>query len=250
MSITVSPQTFTLGQIEISQTTLTSFSLSTGSNVTGISVVSNNSILSIREGQTGSFTSSINVNLNNEEKDVNVSCLPTSITDTSGSITVSYNSNTIATINYTFNVYESLSNYSNVYAKGIYARDGVFSANTVKIGTSSISMTEKGDKLNFTAASGVSYNIGKATQLDDGRVNPLTSIQVNKTDESILITNNGQNSVRIDIDGSVRVDNNVIICSDVLNESNDDWKLEKSGTSTMTLYKKISGSWQQRIVFD
>ena len=111
-------------------------------------------------------------------------------------------------------------------------------------------MTEKGDKLNFTAASGVSYNIGKATQLDDGRVNPLTSIQVNKTDESILITNNGQNSVRIDIDGSVRVDNNVIICSDVLNESNDDWKLEKSGTSTMTLYKKISGSWQQRIVFD
>ena len=106
MSITVSPQTFILGQIEISQTTLTSFSLSTSSNVTGISVVSNNSILSIREGQTGSFTSSISVNLNNEEKDVNVSCLPTSITDTSGSITVSYNSNTIATINYTFSVYE------------------------------------------------------------------------------------------------------------------------------------------------
>ena len=250
MSITVTPTSFALGKIEINQTNNTSFALSTASNLTGISVVSNDTILTVREGESGSFTSSITVALNNEEKTVNVACLPTSQSQSSGSVTVTHNSVTIAIINYTFSVFESLSNYSDIYVKGIYARNGVFSANTVKIGTSSISMTEKGDKLNFTAASGVSYNIGKATQLDDGRVNPLTSIQVNKTDESILITNNGQNSVKIDVDGSVRVDNNVIICSDVLNESNNDWKLEKSGTSTMTLYKKVGGNWQQRIVFD
>ena len=66
----------------------------------------------------------------------------------------------------------------------------------------------------------------------------------------IFASKNGQNSVKIDVDGSVRVDNNVIICSYVLNEINNDWKLEKSGTSTMTLYKKVGGNWQQRIVFD
>tara|TARA_B100000678_G_C18223226_1_gene507761 strand:- start:1557 stop:2309 length:753 start_codon:yes stop_codon:yes gene_type:complete len=250
MSITVTPTNFTLGQVEISQSTNSFFTVSTPSTVTGVSISSNDSHITLREGQTGAFSSSISMDLDNEEKDVNVACLPTSATLTTGSITVTYNSSTVATISYTFTVFESLANYSSVYAKSIYARDGIFSANTVKIGTSSISMTEKGDKLNFAGASGITYNIGKATQIDDGRVNPLTSITVEKSDESILIKNNNQNSVKIDSDGSVRVDNNVIICSDVLNETDNDWKLEKLGSTTMALYKKVSGSWEQRIVFD
>ena len=250
MSITVTPTNFALGKVEINQSTNSFFTVSTPDNVTGVSISSNDSHITLREGQTGAFSSSISMDLNNEEKDVNVACLPTSASLTTGSITVTYNSNTIATVSYTFAVFESLANYSSVFAKSIYARDGIFSANTVKIGTSSISMTEKGDKLNFAGASGITYNIGKATQIDDGRVNPLTSITVEKSDESILIKNNDQNSVKIDSDGSVRVDNNVIICSDVLNETDNDWKLEKLGSTTMALYKKVSGSWEQRIVFD
>jgi len=250
MSITVTPTSFALGQLEQDRATNSFFTISTPDNVTGISIVSNDNHVTLREGQTGSFVSSISMDLNNEEKDVNVSCTPSTLTQVSGSITITYNSNTIDTVTYSFTVYEPLTNYSNIYAKSIYAQDGIFSANTVKIGTSSLSMTEKGDKLNFSGASGISYNIGKATQIDDGRVNPLTSISVIKSDESILIKNNNKNSVRIDGDGSVRVDNNVIICSDVLNESNNDWKLEKLGATTMALYKKVSGSWEQRIVFD
>jgi hypothetical protein len=250
MSITVTPANFALGKVEINQSTNSFFTVSTPNNVTGVSISANDSHITLREGQTGAFSSSISMDLDNEEKDVNVACLPTSAALTTGSITVTYNSSTVATISYTFTVFESLANYSSVYAKSIYARDGIFSANTVKIGTSSISMTEKGDKLNFAGASGITYNIGKATQIDDGRVNPLTSISVIKSDESILIKNNDQNSVKIDSDGSVRVDNNVIICSDVLNETDNDWKLEKLGSTTMALYKKVSGSWEQRIVFD
>jgi len=250
MSITVSPTNFALGKVEINQSTNSFFTVSTPNNVTGVSISANDSHITLREGQTGAFSSSISMDLDNEEKDVNVTCLPTSAALTTGSITVTYNSSTVATVSYTFTVFESLANYSSVYAKSIYARDGIFSANTVKIGTSSISMTEKGDKLNFAGASGITYNIGKATQIDDGRVNPLTSITVEKSDESILIKNNNQNSVKIDSDGSVRVDNNVIICSDVLNETDNDWKLEKLGSTTMALYKKVSGSWEQRIVFD
>jgi hypothetical protein len=251
MSITVSPTTFDLGKIEESQSTTSFFSISTPDNVSNVSVTSNSNLLTLRKGNTGAFASSVTTNLNNEAVDINVSTLPTAIGSFNGTITVSYNSNTVATVTYTFEAFATLQNYSDMYVKSIYARDGIFNANTVKIGTSSISMTEKGDKLNFTSASGISYNIGKATQLDDGRIEPTTSISINKEDDSILIKNAKASTMKIDQDGTIRSSGGtVILSSDVTVDSNDDWKLERdSAAGTTALYKRKNGVWVKRVGF-
>jgi hypothetical protein len=251
MSITVTPTTFDLGKIEDGQSTTSFFSISTPDNVTNVSVTSNSSLLTLRKGNTGAFASSVTTNLNNEAVDINVSTTPTSIGSLNGTLTVSYNSNTVATVTYTFEAFSSLANYGDIYVKSLYARDGIFNANTVRIGTSSISMTEKGDKLNFTSASGISYNIGKATQLDDGRIEPTTSISINKDDDSILIKNAKANTMKIDQDGTIRSSGGtVILSSDVTVDSNDDWKLERdSAAGTTALYKRKNGVWVKRVGF-
>tara|TARA_B100001013_G_C24589937_1_gene434337 strand:- start:324 stop:1082 length:759 start_codon:yes stop_codon:yes gene_type:complete len=251
MSITVNPTTFDLGKIEDGQSTTSYFSISTPDNVTNVSATSNSSMLTLRKGNTGAFTSSISSNLNNEAIDINVSAIPTVIGSFNGTITVTYNSSTIATITYTFEAFATLANYSDIYVKSIYARDGIFNANTVKIGTSSISMTEKGDKLNFTSASGISYNIGKATQLDDGRIEPITSISIDKEDNSILIKNNKTSTMKIDQDGTIRSSGGtVILSSDVTVDSNNDWKLERdSAAGTTALYKLKNNVWVKRVGF-
>ena len=251
MSITVTPTTFDLGKIEDGQSTTSFFSISTPDNVTNVSVTSNSSLLTLRKGNTGAFASSISSNLNNEAIDINVATLPTAIGSFNGTITVTYNSSTVATVTYTFEAFSSLANYGDMYVKSLYARDGIFNANTVRIGTSSISMTEKGDKLNFTSASGISYNIGKATQLDDGRIEPTTSISINKEDDSILIKNAKANTMKIDQDGTIRSSSGtVILSSDVTVDSNDDWKLERDSVAgTTALYKRKNGVWVKRIGF-
>lgn len=251
MSITVSPTTFDLGKIEESQSTTSFFSISTPDNVSNVSVTSNSNLLTLRKGNTGAFASSVTTNLNNEAVDINVSTIPTSTGSFNGTLTVSYNSNTVATVTYTFEAFATLQNYSDMYVKSIYARDGIFNANTLKIGTSSISMTEKGDKLNFTSASGISYNIGKATQLDDGRIEPTTSISINKEDDSILIKNAKASTMKIDQDGTIRSSGGtVILSSDVTVDSNDDWKLERdSAAGTTALYKRKNGVWVKRVGF-
>ncbi len=69
MSITVTPTNFALGKVEINQSTNSFFTVSTPNNVTGVSISSNDSHITLREGQTGAFSSSISMDLNNEEKD-------------------------------------------------------------------------------------------------------------------------------------------------------------------------------------
>ena len=111
MSITVSPTTFDLGKIEDGQSTTSFFSISTPDNVSNVSVTSNSQLLTLRKGNTGAFSSSVTTNLNNEAVDINVATLPTAIGSFNGTITVSYNSNTVATVTYTFEAFSSLANF-------------------------------------------------------------------------------------------------------------------------------------------
>jgi len=251
MSITVTPTSFDLGKIEQSQSTTSFFTISTPNNETDVLVSSNNSFITLRKGNTGSFTSSITTDINNEEITINIRCMPTTTGIFNGSLTITNNGSTVDTVTYTFNSFPTLENYSDIYAKGIYARDGIFNANTIKIGTSSISMTEQGDKLNFKGASGITYNIGSSTQLDDGRIVPLTMITVNKIDNSILVKNNLVSTMKIDQDGTIRSSSGTVILSaDVTIDTDEDWKLERdSGSGSTALYKRQDGTWIKRVSF-
>ena len=257
MTITIEPITYTLGKIEQNSANYISFNILVTGTYTNINILSNNeNILQVKERNSeSSYSNSIFVNIDNSNLDINVKILNNTIdTNIINTISIIHTPSTpyphiVQTIFCNYDVFETLANYSNLYGNTIYCRDGVFSANSVKIGTSSLSMAERGDQLIFKPASGSEYRIGKASQLDDGKTQPTTLITVIKEDNSIIIKNNEENTVLITSDGSIRVKNNVTISSDVLTENTNDWKLQKGSGSQIILYKRINNVWEKRIGF-
>ena len=258
MTLVATPTTFTIGKIEQESSNFVSFNIATTTNYQGLVIASNNSNilqLKVRNSETD-YSNTITVNMDNNNIDISVKItngtIQNNIVNTLSILhyeLIPY-PHIIETVTFTYDVFETLVNYSNVYGNTIYCRDGVFSANTVKIGTSSLSMAERGDQLVFKPAAGDEYSIGKATQLDDGRTIPTTLITIVKDDNSILIKNNDVNTILITSDGSIRVKNNVTISSDVLIESENDWKLQRGGiASEIVLYKRINDVWEKRVGF-
>ena len=258
MTIISTPTSFTIGKIEQQLENFVSFNISAIANYENLVLLSNNSDIlqiKVRNSET-SYSNSITLNINNNTNininvKINNNTIQNNVVNTLSIIhyeSIPY-PHIMETISFTYDVFESLANYSNVYGNTIYCRDGIFSANTVKIGTSSLSMAERGDQLVFKAAAGEEYNIGKATQLDDGQTKPTTLITIMKEENAIIIKNNDLNTVLITSDGSIRVQNNVTISSDVMTESENDWKLKKGSGSEIVLYKKINDNWEKRIGF-
>ena len=274
--IEVTPVTLDLEDIEINRSTTASFNIKNIDTqiITGIVVTSLESYITIKNGTNTdstynqSFTSDIDTN---NTISVLVKITPTNEgVNFSPQVRVQHTASSYEQlVTLSFDVYEDLTNYGVIKVHKIIARDGVFSGSTVKVGTGTIKMSESGniqsqsaaqvaaikelldsgDPVKMVEAAATSNSAARADKIDDGLVNPITSIAIDKTANAIIIKTNREESIKIDKEGDVFVENSVVLCQDVSNLSEDDWKLSKTSDGMTSLLRRMSGEWVTRVSF-
>ena len=276
-SLEVLPISLNLEEIEINRTTFASFNIKnlTSSTISNVNITALDSYVKVKNANNinSSYIQNFSQNLEaNDTMTVSVSILPSSDgVNFTTQIRVEESTNNFnQLVSFNFDVYEDLTNYGVIKVHKIIAREGVFSGSTVKVGTGTIKtnssgniqtqsaaqinaikeLLETGDTEKINQANLASETSARADRIDDGLVNPITSIRIDKQSNSIIIKTNREESIKVDREGDVFVESSVVLCQDVNNLSENDWKLSRSNDGMTSLLKRMSNEWVTRVSFE
>ena len=254
-TLTFSSTTLNIGEIENQLANLSSFSIAAdGGDANNITVSCSDSQILLRILEDGgSFTSSKTFNvLDTKTKTISVQLTPTVEGDdlTLNISVVHAASSTNQTVTVNYSSYENLETFGVIRVNKIIARDGIFSGNSVNIGSCKVETNESGNFTTKTAQDAEGFAFAKNFQIDDGFAIPRNFVKVNKDTDEVTIKTKNNEVVKVDSNGVVLVEKGVVLAANVDSITDDDWKLDRdSNDDSTSLYKRVSGAWVKRVAF-